>query len=419
MEWSDSWSVFSQHRFWRSIGEYHGLRRESLILSQDPIYAGIRRSWFLLQQGMNLLDQDLRGGIQNVAQLYEIWCLVKLDEFIKEDKSWTCVCEPALFNTVNEDFSDETEELRTGCAELRYTHNNNAELVLLFQPTATKNPTQNPLWDGMMSVPVVQRPDIVRLYRNDIPNKPVFTWIFDAKYRIDSGRFGDKSNAPDDALNQMHRYRDAILWANDKKGEGQLTRESIGAYVLFPGDENLLVKNKPQIDSVDITNIGAYPLRPGNPVTASDLKNRLNILIGIDNDSFIDKQREYYKAVPAVRMCEELGFAHYAYTASKPALEQFDDNTQQSYYWVLEQFLKKEKINPKTLHYLYPLGEYQEYKFYYHVLSSEKKTWKQICEACRNKKLKLPAENPSDLEKYWLLLLGEPKEFSTEMADND
>jgi hypothetical protein len=75
-EWSDDWTRIKQHRFWKGIGSFHGLRKESLVLSQDPVYAGIRRSWVLLQQGLQFLDQDLRGGIQNAAQLYEIWCLI-------------------------------------------------------------------------------------------------------------------------------------------------------------------------------------------------------------------------------------------------------------------------------------------------------------------------------------------------------
>ena len=72
-EWSREWTVLSRHHFWRGIGTYKGLRRQSQILIQDPLYAGIRRSWFLLQQGLEFLENDLKGGIQNAAQLYEIF----------------------------------------------------------------------------------------------------------------------------------------------------------------------------------------------------------------------------------------------------------------------------------------------------------------------------------------------------------
>ena len=68
-EWSHEWSTLKQHRFWRGISNFHGLRRESQILSQDPLYSGIRRSWYLLQQGLKFFENDLQGGIQNAAQL--------------------------------------------------------------------------------------------------------------------------------------------------------------------------------------------------------------------------------------------------------------------------------------------------------------------------------------------------------------
>lgn len=60
-EWSDDWSRMKQNQFWKGIGPFKGLKKESLILSQDPIYASIRRSWILLQEGMSFLDDSLRG----------------------------------------------------------------------------------------------------------------------------------------------------------------------------------------------------------------------------------------------------------------------------------------------------------------------------------------------------------------------
>ncbi|MDT9702427.1 nuclease domain-containing protein, partial [Streptomyces sp. P17] len=55
---------------------------------------------------------------------------------------------------------------------------------------------------------------------NELDIEKKFIWIFDAKYRIklDKNRFDDGSDditktdyVPDDAINQMHRYRDALI----------------------------------------------------------------------------------------------------------------------------------------------------------------------------------------------------------------
>ena len=63
-----------------------------------------------------------------------------------------------------------------------------------------------------------QRPDIVlKITKNDLKDNYVLTYLFDAKYRLQSD---DKDSAPDlppeDAINQMHRYRDAIYYINQE-----------------------------------------------------------------------------------------------------------------------------------------------------------------------------------------------------------
>lgn len=296
-DWSDEWSQMKRHHFWQGIGGFHGLKRESKTLSQDPLYAGIRRSWHWLKQGMQFIDNDLKGGIQNAAQLYEIWCLVKIDAILKE-LGWECKPYEGLhFDRTDDDW--ERDEPSAAAIKMTYWKGlaDEQQLDLLFQPTAGKKPEQKNIWDGIMALPTVQRPDIVlRLHRKDLPHCPTYTWIFDAKYRIEG------NDAPDDAINQMHRYRDAILWSTGEKEARLLTRESIGAFVLYPGDEN---KNSrfPQIDSIERTNIGAFPLLPqeGKGKLPVKLKEHLTNLLDIKTDfeENMAKQTEYFSSVPA------------------------------------------------------------------------------------------------------------------------
>jgi predicted component of viral defense system (DUF524 family) len=314
-DWERDWTRMRHQPFWNAIGPFHGLRGESLVLSQDPLYACIRRNWRWLQEGMALLNQDLKGGIQNAAQLYEIWCLVQLDKYLSEHADWSGTEENLIpFERSEDEWNP--EERHTGTVKLRYNYildgyeNKTIHLDLLFQPTAGREPKHN-YWDGMMSLPESQCPDLVlRLHRNDLPNQPVYTWIFDAKYRIETTREGTHVGAPRDAVDGMHRYRDAILWAADEHGKGRLTRESLGAFVLYPGEE---IKDKPQNDSIERVNVGTFSLRPLKPddsdksaiqkskQLAEKLKKLLHVEPFSDDGVLQVNDLAHFSAVPRVR----------------------------------------------------------------------------------------------------------------------
>ena len=67
---------------------------------------------------------------------------------------------------------------------------------------------------------------------------------------------------PPDALNQMHRYRDAIYYGSDRFEH--TAKEIIGGYILFPGRYRNESGGKTPyfIDSIKEVNIGAFPLLP-------------------------------------------------------------------------------------------------------------------------------------------------------------
>jgi hypothetical protein len=70
-----------------------------------------------------------------------------------------------------------------------------------------------------------------------------------------------KDASPRDAIDEMHRYRDAILY---RRGDGSLqqpNREAIGAYVIFPGRSG--DKSYEYAEKRAVENIGAIPLLPG------------------------------------------------------------------------------------------------------------------------------------------------------------
>jgi hypothetical protein len=78
---------------------------------------------------------------------------------------------------------------------------------------------------------------------------------------------------PSDAINQMHRYRDAIYYGEHRTPN--FAKEIIGGYILFPGrGENEAVKQRYFYKSIEEVNIGAFPLLPD----ASDPSNEASLL---------------------------------------------------------------------------------------------------------------------------------------------
>lgn len=95
-----------------------------------------------------------------------------------------------------------------------------------------------------------------------------YTFLFDAKYRIADSPKGGHDVPPVDAIDQMHRYRDAIYYVDQANGKPK--REVIGGYVLFPG--NYTKEEYAQSyyhQSAEKVGIGAFPLQPTNELSVS------------------------------------------------------------------------------------------------------------------------------------------------------
>jgi len=299
VEWSTTWTQMKEHRFWKGISSFSGMRRASLILSQDPLYAGIVRSWHKLNKGLKLFETEyIYGGIQNIAQLYEIWCFVQIDKMIKH------ILKQAQSTTeVIENSCQKTEKIPTKTILLKYSHpsNNKVIIELIFQAYANSE-RHSDIWPNIISKPNPQKPDIVlRIHRNDLPKQPVYTWIFDSKYRITNSGL-----APADAIDQMHRYRDAILWVSDIKSKKFFQRESLGAFVLYPGDNDTSRENYEAV--INEVNIGAFSLKPNSEIN-TNLEDRLEKLIQIESyntpksyTSIQEENRNYFANVPSIKM---------------------------------------------------------------------------------------------------------------------
>ena len=121
------------------------------------------------------------------------------------------------------------------------------------------------------------------------------TYLFDAKYRLEDISGSSVGAPPQDAIDQMHRYRDAIYYAQNETSVDSFAykKEVVGGYILFPGKGRVeMAPPAPgqqdnrlrYIQSIDKVNIGAIPLRPNDEDNAEVLKNFIARLVSINGD---------------------------------------------------------------------------------------------------------------------------------------
>lgn len=251
--------ALNYHSFFRNVGPFKGLTHESLILQQDTYYSNVYRTWLILQQSYSLNEGMHSLETKDIATLYEIWCYIQMKEIVRKQ----------LGDGVEIDNSSRIElngmfryELGKGDRSRILFKKGDVELAeLIYNPVQGKSDNKEINIDNLISRTVPQKPDIVlRLTKTEHDNMKL-TYLFDAKYRIDGKDKNAVDVPPEDAINQMHRYRDAIYYT-EHEGSG-LKKEVIGGYILFPGNgEPSKVQVARFYESIDEVNIGAFPLRP-------------------------------------------------------------------------------------------------------------------------------------------------------------
>lgn len=272
------------HPFFRRVGDFKGMNQESLVLKQGTGYAQLYRNWLLLTCSYDL-EEGLRSlELKDIAALYEIWCFIKvkdllrglLGEGVREDnQSRVELNKHFTFRLAN------GQKSRIVFAK-KDKKGNDIELAeIMYNPTENVGTNSEITGiDGTYSYTVPQKPDIVlQLMRRDIETNFKLTYLFDAKYRIGNTGINGVDTPPDDAINQMHRYRDALYY--DPKQEGlPIKKEILGGYILFPGNgEDEQIEKANFYKSIEKINIGAFPLRPNNLTSEHLLADFLRTLI--------------------------------------------------------------------------------------------------------------------------------------------
>ncbi|MFK5893101.1 MAG: DUF2357 domain-containing protein [Pseudomonadota bacterium] len=251
--WQSSLRKFQRHRLFKEVGEFSGLSKESLVLQQKMGYAKVYRVWQELKLYLDLLGNDSSLSLRNIAELYEIWCFLEFRHI--------------LLNLGFEEVVNKKSLLRKNGLEVLmndglagafcFERKDGIHLKLAHEREFKKNTQPVKTWT------TAQKPDI--LLEATFADGSEIIWLFDAKYRIDLK--DEKDLVPDDAINQLHRYRDALIHQhqstlNSNSDIQEKTRPVFGAYALYPGFYDQTSMVNPYQQSINEIGIGAFGLLP-------------------------------------------------------------------------------------------------------------------------------------------------------------
>lgn len=274
---SETLKRLQHHPFFRTIGRFKGINQESMVLQKATGYSQVYRTWNLLRRAYSLNDGLYRLQTKDIATLYEIWCFIEVSHIVK-----------AQLHLDDEDVEHRNRmemngifswELGKGEHSRILFRKDGVELAeLVYNPKNADKENDNVGMKDLVVPTVPQKPDIVlQLTKNDLQQGMKMTYLFDAKYRIE-GKDKGVDVPPEDAINQMHRYRDAIYYKD--YDANALKKEVIGGYILFPGDgEPNDVAVSKFYKTIKEVNIGAFPLRPKDVENRKLLENFIDELI--------------------------------------------------------------------------------------------------------------------------------------------
>lgn len=252
------------------LSEVHAsphLQRESLVLQQKTGYSAVYRIWQKLKLYLDVFDGMTNISMKSVAEIYEVWCFLSIQQILEDDLGFTEKPRSAAKLTLNSLLEYRFKDGFAGAFEFERADGISARLAHepLFQKSKTNPKTYL----------VNQKPDIVLEVTFPEPNARRYLWVFDAKYRIshEVDRFGRQSTdntdyVPDDAINQMHRYRDALIGTTSGPHSTSKHRPVFAAFALYPGHFDQPQEDNPYAHAIDEIGIGAFALLPSQYNTA-------------------------------------------------------------------------------------------------------------------------------------------------------
>jgi Domain of unknown function (DUF2357)/PD-(D/E)XK nuclease superfamily len=219
----------------------------SLRLLRTPGYREAVRALLALNLGLALGGGAVETSVKDLEVLYEFWCFLRLAGSLYE-----IVGGEADFSQL---FRQTDSGLRTSLAP-------GSEVEVSMRHGWTLRLAYNRSFRGLTGT---QRPDILLTVESE--GWPSIFIVIDAKYRVQADPDYLKQfrlpGPPEDAINQLHRYRDAIVLSyTDPSRRRPVAR---GA-ALFPLDAKTSAKwnETPLREALTAYGIGALPFLPQN-----------------------------------------------------------------------------------------------------------------------------------------------------------
>lgn len=263
-QWQQPLLRMQTQSFLREVGTFAGTNGESLVLQQKTGYSAVYKVWQELKFYLDIFSDQSLVSMKSVAAIYEIWCFLELRKILVEQLKFNEVTRKEKHLKLK-DFEYQLIDGFSGSFHFR--RSDGVTIRLAHEPVfGKKTKTIRTFW-------VTQRPDI--LMEVTFPNSRQCVFLFDAKYRIKSPDITDDLNhqgdedsvdyVPEDALNQMHRYRDALIHIKTDSFSGESKSRSVfGAFALYPGFFDQIKDANPYDEVIKETGIGAFALLPSS-----------------------------------------------------------------------------------------------------------------------------------------------------------
>jgi len=273
-QWQQPLQKMLKQGFMANVGNYNDHGRESLVLQQKVGYSSVYRIWQELKFYLDVFDNQSSISMKSVAEIYEVWCFLTLRNILIDELGFKEVATKKQELQLKKFFEYELKDGFAGA--FKFERDDGVKARLAHEPRFRK--TTKPIRTYSIS----QEPDI--LLEVTFPDDRQFIWLFDAKYRIKTknSQYDDVNQdieatdyVPDDAINQMHRYRDALIRVNESKHENGVdkSRPIFGAFALYPGYFDQVRKTNPYSDTIDEISIGAFALLPSLTQNSTEANN--------------------------------------------------------------------------------------------------------------------------------------------------
>jgi predicted component of viral defense system (DUF524 family) len=275
------------------VGEFEQRAHFSTSLTRGAGYRDFLVIHLLLTRGLEIWDNDVfRVGQKNISTLYEYWCFLKLVQLLKEQMGNGVDLRDLIKISAGKIHVD----LRKGNpSEVPFTNKTTGDKATLFyNKEFTRKASRVYTYD--------QIPDIALQFEKAGFKQP-FWQVFDAKYRFDEKvrDSGITYDAPQDAIGQLHRYRDAILHTLPEQGTYRKSVKNLGGAILYPyplSEEEF--KSSTFYESIGSVNIGALPFLPSKTGLVSDyIRSILSKRAEDHFENVIEMDRTEYEAARA------------------------------------------------------------------------------------------------------------------------